>query len=147
MLKAVFYPCPLNGVHFKKAIFGLMWYNENMKEEIISKFREKPKTKTAWWAMWLGLSSLLVMPLLGLFDSVIRPIIDPISVNSENTGVRIGLGVGVLALIFSISAIVAGVSAFKKGERSWVLWVGFIPAILVGAFWVFMIIGEFLFPH
>jgi hypothetical protein len=97
--------------------------------------------------MGLGLGSLLVMPILGIFDSVIRPMIDPISVNSENTGLRIGFGVGVVALIFSISNIVAGVSAFKKGERSWVLWVGFVPAILVGAFWIFMIIGEFIFPH
>lgn len=118
-----------------------------MKKEVISKFKEMPKTKTAWWAMGLGLGTLLVMPILGIFASVIRPMIDPISVNSENTGARIGFGVGVVALIFSISAIVAGVSAFKKGERSWVLWVGFVPAILVGAFWIFMIIGEFIFPH
>ena len=118
-----------------------------MEGKIISKFMGKPKTKTAWWAMGLGLGTLLVMPILGIFASVIRPMIDSISVNSENTGARIGFGVGVVALIFSISAIVAGVSAFKKGERSWVLWVGFVPAILVGAFWVFMIIGEFIFPH
>ncbi|TSC95104.1 MAG: hypothetical protein CEN87_116 [Parcubacteria group bacterium Licking1014_1] len=118
-----------------------------MKKEIISKFKEHPKTKKAWWAMGLGLGTLLAMPILGIFASVIRPMIDSISVNSENTGASIGFGVGVVALIFSISAIVAGVSAFKKGERSWVLWIGFVPAMLVGAFWVFMIIGEFIFPH
>jgi len=27
------------------------------------------------------------------------------------------------------------------------LWLGFIPALLAGAFWVFMIIGEIAFPH
>ena len=116
-----------------------------MEKEVISKFKEKPKTKTAWRAMYLGLATLLIPPFLGIFAAVIRPIIDKAS--SENTGAAMGFGSGVLALVLSVSALVAGIRAFKKGERSWVLWVGFVPAILVGAFWVFMIIGEFIFPH
>jgi hypothetical protein len=116
-----------------------------MKKEVISKFKEKPRTKTAWWAMYLGLATLLVPPFLGIFTAVIRPIIDKAS--SGNVGAAMGFGSGVVALILSVSAIIIGVLAFKKGERSWVLWVGFVPAILVGAFWVFMIIGEFIFPH
>lgn len=116
-----------------------------MEKEVISKFKEKPKTKTAWRAMYLGLATLLIPPFLGIFAAVIRPIIDKAS--GENTGAAMGFGSGVLALALSVSALVAGIRAFKKGERSWVLWVGFIPAILVGAFWVFMIIGEFIFPH
>ena len=97
--------------------------------------------------MYLGLATLLIPPFLGIFAAVIRPIVDKASVNSENTGVAMGLGAGVLALAFSVSALVACIRAFKKCELSWVLWVGFVPAILSGAFWVFMIIGEFLFPH
>lgn len=120
-----------------------------MKNEIISKFKEKPKTKTAWWAMWLGLGSLLIPLILGIFTTVIRPIIDPVSmVGRESNGIfGMGFGSGVIALILSASTIITGVRVFKKGERSWVLWAGFVPAILVGAFWVFMIIGEFVFPH
>lgn len=116
-----------------------------MKNEVISTFKEKPKTKTAWWAMRLGLGTILVGPLLGIFTAVIRPLIDKAS--SENVGATIGFGVGVISLILSVSALVAGTRAFKKGERSWVLWVGFVPAILIGAFWIIMIIGEFIFPH
>jgi len=71
-----------------------------MVKEIISRFKEQPKSKTAWWATGLG-----------------------------------------------IATIIAGVRAFKQGERSWVLWLVFIPAILNGALWIFMIIGEFIFPH
>ena len=119
--------------------------------KIISTFKEKPKTNTAWWAMGLGLSTLLIPPLLGIFTAVIRPIIDKASMegreSSGNLGANIGFGAGVVVLILSVSAIITGVRAYKKGERSWVLWVGFVPAILVGAFWVFMIIGEFIFPH
>jgi len=35
-----------------------------MKKEVISKFKEKPRTKTAWWAMSLGLSTINVVPAL-----------------------------------------------------------------------------------
>jgi uncharacterized membrane protein len=122
-----------------------------MKKEVISKFKEKPRTKTAWWAMGLGLSTILIPPLLGIFAAVIRPIIDKASMvgraSSENVGATVGFGVGVFSLILSVSALVAGIIALKKGERSWALWVGFIPAILVGAFWIFMVVGEFVFPH
>lgn len=96
--------------------------------------------------MGLGLAAFLLGPMLtGIFASVIRPMIDKAS--SENAGATIGFNFGPVSLILSIFALVTCIRAFKKGERSWVLWVGFVPAILTGAFWVFMIIGEFLFPH
>ena len=116
-----------------------------MKREGISKFQEKPRTKTAWWAMGLGLGAILGGPILGIFAAVVRPMIDEAS--SENVGAVAGFGTIIVVLILLVSALVTGVRAFRKGERSWVLWVGFIPAILAGAFWVFMIIGEFIFPH
>ncbi len=96
--------------------------------------------------MGLGLGTILGGPMiLGFFVAVIRPLIDKAS--SENTGAAIGFNLGIVLLLLSVFAIVTGIRAFKKGERSWVLWVGFVPAILSGAFWVFMIIGEFIFPH
>ena len=116
-----------------------------MAKEIISRFKDKPKTKTAWWAMGLGLATILGGPLLGIFAVVLRPILDKAS--SENIGAVIGFGSMIVALILPVSALVTGVRAFKKGERSWVLWVGFVPAILGGVFWALMIIGEFVYPH
>ena len=116
-----------------------------MKQEIISTFKEKPKTKTAWWAMGLGLATILTGPLLSIFVAVFRPMLDKAS--SENVGVAFGFNLGLASLILSICALVTGARAFRKGERSWILWVGFIPAIISGAFWIFMIIGEFVFPH
>lgn len=93
----------------------------------------------------MGLATLLIPPFLGIFSAVIRPIID--KAGGENIGIPLGLTVALLALIFSICALVASTRAFRAGERSWVLWVGFIPAILIGVFWILMIAGEFLFPH
>ena len=98
--------------------------------------------------MWLGLSTIFIFPILGIFASVIRPILDPASVNPERTiWGEVGFALGVFGLILSVSSIATGISAYKKGERSWVLWVGFVPAVLVGGFWIFMIVGEFIFPH
>jgi hypothetical protein len=118
-----------------------------MKNELISKLMEKPKIKTTWWAMGLGLTTLLIGPIIGVVTSIIRPMIDPVSVNKENTGIAVGFSGGVFGLILSIATLVAWFHAYKAGERSWILWVGFVPAILVGAFWIFMLVGEFLFPH
>lgn len=116
-----------------------------MGKEIISTFKENPKTKTAWWAMGLGLGTILTGPFLGLFVSVFRPLIDKMS--NEDTGAAFGFNLGLVSLILSVLALGTCIYTFKKGERSWVLWVGFVPALLSGAFWVLMIIGEFLFPH
>lgn len=116
-----------------------------MKREIISHFKEKPRTKTAWWAMRLGLSTILVVPILVIFAAVFRPIIEKAS--GEIAGAAAGLTTILFSFVLSVAALVAGIRAYRKGERSWVLWIGFVPAILVGAFWVFVIIGEIMFTH
>lgn len=95
--------------------------------------------------MGLGLATFFISSFLGIFAAVIRPMIDQAS--SENIGAAMGFGAGVFALVLSVAALVAGIRAFRKGERSWVLWVGFVPAILVAAFWIFMVGGKFIFPH
>ena len=111
----------------------------------LNTFKDGPKTKTAWWAMRLGLATLLVFPFLGIFASFVRPMID--KATSETLGAAIGFGAGAFGIVLSISAIIAGIRAYRAGERSWALWLGFIPAILIGCFWILMIVGEFVFPH
>lgn len=94
--------------------------------------------------MGLGLSTLLIFPGLGIFTSLVRPLL-------ENTLLRdfagLGFSVGVFSLLLSTVALVLGVWALRIGERSWAVWLGFVTALLVGFFWIFMILGEFLFPH
>jgi hypothetical protein len=116
-----------------------------MKKGLFSKFNAMPGTKTAWLATGLGLATILGFPLLGIYASAIRPIID--NAASEKVGAAIGFGLIIIFLILSVSALVTCIRAFKKGERSWILWVGFIPTILVSAFWIIILIGEFIFPH
>lgn len=112
-----------------------------MKREIISQFRETPKTKIGRWAMWLGLSPIIFIPFLGIFVSVIRPFIDKVS--NESLGAAIGFSIVVSFIALSVSALTATIIAYRKGEHSWCIWAGLVPAI----FLLFMLIGEFVFPH
>jgi hypothetical protein len=116
-----------------------------MKKEIISQFKEKPKTKVAWWAMYLGLIAIFSGPLAGINAAVVNPWIARVS--GEKLGLAAGFVFVFVILIVAISALVTGTLAYRKGERSWVMWVGLIPAILAAAFWIFMVVGEILFPH
>ncbi len=116
-----------------------------MAKEIISEFKGKPKTKTARRVIALGLGTVLGSLILGIFTAVVRPMIDRTS--GENVGTVVGFSLMIVLLMLALVAIITGVRAFKKGERSWVLWLGFIPAILNGAMWLLMVMGEFIFPH
>ena len=103
-----------------------------MKKKIISQFKEMPKTKIAWWAMGLGLAAVLEIPVLALLNQIILKL----------TGVFFAQSIGITGIVLTITALVTGTIAYRKGERSWVLWLGFGPAILVGLFWLIMIIAE-----
>lgn len=112
-----------------------------MGKERVSRFRETPKTPMGRWAMWLGLSPLIVVPFLGIFVSVIRPFID--RVINEAVGAAIGFSIVISFIALPISACILAIIAYRKGEHSWCIWVGLIPVI----FLLFMLIGEFVFPH
>lgn len=115
--------------------------------KIISKFKEKPKTKAARRALWLGLSAMFIFHIVDVIMHIIRWILDPTNTHPTPVWGIIAIASVVFSLVLSVSALVVGIRAFKRGERSWMLWLGFVSAILNGAFWIFMIIGEFLFPH
>lgn len=120
-----------------------------MQTVIISKFSQKPKNQTTWQGMWLGLSTLLIPPALGIFASAIRPLIDPASMEGreDRLGIEMGFGLVILSLVLVFFSFKLSIKAYKQGERSWVMWSGLIPSILIGLFWIFMIVGELFFPH
>jgi hypothetical protein len=97
-------------------------------------FKKKPKLAITWWATVLGLLALLEFPLLGIYSLIKKTL----------GAVELGPSVGIVGIIVTTAAVVLGTIAFKKGERSWVLWVGFGPALLLGAFWLFMLMAEII---
>ncbi|MEI7791959.1 MAG: hypothetical protein WCI57_00520 [Candidatus Berkelbacteria bacterium] len=91
-------------------------------------------------SMWVGLSTLLVMPLLGIFAAVGRPALD--HVMSENSSALVGAVLAILVLAYVIYAIVVNIRTFRTGDRSAQMWLGFIPAVFIGGMFVIMAIAD-----
>jgi hypothetical protein len=97
-------------------------------------FKKKPKHAITWWAMALGLLAILELPLLALYSLITKTM----------AAADLGPIVGIAGIVITVAAVLTGKIAFKKGERSWVLWLGFGPALLLAVFWLFMIIAEII---
>ena len=110
-----------------------------MTKMIISKFKELPKTKSPWWALILVACAVSVNILHGFMVSVIRPLFDGVNLMVN------GIFFVVAAMILSVVSLIIDSLALKKGERSWVLWVGFVPAILLCLLWVCFLGAEIFF--
>lgn len=100
-----------------------------------SHFNEKPHTKPGWWAAWLGIAfvvlffinSFVFMPTSS--DAPWRHLILPFY--------------GIFMLLCGLASGVIGLIAIIRGERSWAVLLTLLPGLWV----LFMVIGEFLFPH
>ena len=111
-----------------------------MKTPVISTFKEKPKTKIAWWAMGLGLATLIGVPLVSILTAVILP---ALAVElTDDISRALGVSLGVFSLLAGVAAVVTGIIALRKGERSWALWLGFVLAILTLLVWGLMILSD-----
>ncbi len=111
----------------------------------MSKPGELPKTKTARWAIGLGAAMLFTGPVLGIFAAAIRPLIDEAS--SEAVGQALGFVSMGLVIAAYFAALATNIISWRRGERSLLMLIGYIPTALATAFWVFMLAGELLFPH
>lgn len=93
----------------------------------------EPSSRLSWWAFWLGFATgfwgriLLTLPeLLGTQL--------PVRLHLEVAGVA-------LEAVLILAALVTGVLAFKKGERSWLNLVAFVLALAIGGLWLFFALG------
>jgi hypothetical protein len=101
-------------------------------------FFSKPSTKLGWWSVGLAVVFVAFMILnvtvfmrlpeiTGWIGSIVLP------------------SVGIVMILNALAAGVTGVIAVvRQHERSWLVWL--LP-MLVGAYIVFMLVGEFLYPH
>ncbi len=115
-----------------------------MNEKTTPKTSDKPGTRSAWQPLILAIAAALVPPALGLVDLVLRPLLDPASVNPA-AGFRGGGVAGLLiSLALSILAIITGFRLLQAGERSWVVWAGIVVALLVASFWIILVVWRIL---
>ena len=101
-------------------------------------FRDKSKLRITRWSARAGVLSLL----LSITALVLLPQIAFFSITrnsngtfEENFGILIfyliiGSLIIFLAFISSLIGLTLGIIAFRKGERSRVLWVGIVPSVL-----------------
>jgi hypothetical protein len=93
------------------------------KQQIISQFSEKPNTKFTWYAMYFGLAAFLIPIIL---NPIVLFIKDKIELPDSFIYILSGLNFTIL-----IIGLIISITAFIKGERSWVMWVGLISCILM----------------
>lgn len=116
-----------------------------MKKEIISQFRETPRTKLGWWSFGLSIGAIMSGPILGTFAAAIRPLID--KALNENLGATIGFVFGGVIVVIIIVDFILSIMAFGKGERSWAVWVALVFSTIAVCMLTALVIGEFAFPH
>lgn len=120
-----------------------------MEKQIISKFRQNPKLKITWWVFGffvyiiLGIIAYIIMRQIPLNQNIYPDIYD-----MKIEAVSRLLKILMIEIIGSIPAFILGIIAYKKGERSWILWLGFVPATLINIILISSVLyflGMFIF--
>lgn len=101
-----------------------------------NRFFALPSTRLGWWAVALaflfGLTNIINIAIFMRLpaDEPWRQGVLPIY--------------GIIMLACGLAAGISGLAAIiRRGERSWIVWLTLIPGIFV----LFLLVGEFLFPH
>lgn len=103
-----------------------------MQNKICSKFEEMPKLKLTW--LFLSLSSVLIFGIVFLFIQAFTPIKAISGTNPYSAVYSLAsklIVIAIIEIIIFIPSLVLGICAYKKGERSWFLWIGFLPVIMI----------------
>jgi hypothetical protein len=101
-----------------------------------SPFWRLPGSRLSWWAVGLGLGYLV-------FNIVNMTIIALRSALPETNRV-VMINFGFVMLLLGLAAgVTALIAILQKHERSWAVWLALLP----GVFTLFLIVGEFAFPH
>jgi ABC-type multidrug transport system permease subunit len=99
-----------------------------MHGQPFSRFGDRPRTSAAWWSMGLGLGAVLI-----LVASMVLPDAD-VSVGQLNI-------VPALVLVLGIGALASGIAAYRRGDHSFVVWIG----LVIGMLFALLLIAELAF--
>lgn len=101
-----------------------------------SPLSDKPHTRLGWWAIWLA-AVFVVMFLINSF------VFMPTSSDAPWRHVVLPF-YGIAMLLCGLaSGIIGWIAVIRNHERSWLVLLTLLPGLWV----VFMLVGEFLFPH
>ena len=101
----------------------------------------KPKTTIGRWATGLGIATAAWGAIFPFFGSVVR------ALQVERLPFPVGAGGATIEVVLALAALVTGVIAVTRRERSWLFVIGFGLAAVVGGFWLLFVAGEVFFPH
>ncbi len=103
---------------------------------ISSHFQDTPHSRPGRWALWLS-AAFVVMFLINTF------IFMPTSSDAPWRHVILPF-YGIAMLLCGLAAMVlALIAVIREHERSWLVFLPLLPGLWV----LFMLVGEFLFPH
>ena len=108
---------------------------------VISKFNELPKTKNGWLTLVFG-SLYMIVNFVVIY--IITNNIQLVEVNSEadiGKGIFSIIVMYIILIVISTITFIQGIISLRKGERSWVLWLGLSPIFLIGIIIFLGIIG------
>lgn len=111
-----------------------------MKKEGVNSFREKPINRMTWVGLCLGVASVVTVPFFGAMNAVVRPKIDNLA--GEAIGNIFGAGSVVAWLTLLTISLIINIRSFRKGERSWVMWVGLLLSTVIAGMMLLMIVAE-----
>lgn len=112
-----------------------------MEKQILSRFNELPKLKTTWLTLVFSIITILLT-----LSHLLSPL-DSISIDHKITATEILISKIIRYSSFFVPLILAfifGLISQKKGERSWVLWLGLLPAIFL-LIWALLIYLSLIF--
>jgi len=66
-----------------------------------------------------------------------------------NSGIRIPVGISTVLFEtgLAVAAMVTGIVALWKGDRSWLTIVGAVLTLFIGGFWILFALVELFAPH
>jgi hypothetical protein len=111
-----------------------------MEQRTINPPEVKPRTKTNWWPMWLGLGAVIIGPVLGIINLSNQNGSQPSGENSVASAPNLGI----FSFLLSIIALVVGIMALKKGQRSVAVWSGFGLAVVAFSYFAYIGISEII---
>ena len=107
-----------------------------MTDHSKSPFLQRPSTRAGWWALGLAIA----YEVLNLINSIVFMRL-PESVPWRQTVLPF---YGIFMMLCGLAAGIVGLIAILRNhERSWLVWL----SVLVGAFALLFVLGEFLMPH